>query len=145
MLKPIVFLTAVFGIGFAFNGELVEQECPVDCHCHYFRINWVTDCSESNLTSIPYDELSPNVYILDMNGNNIAQVGPFPRDIKLRRLQMAHNQLTELTYDSFAGLIYLLEADFSHNKIKKIDPEAFRYFYFIFPQIHRKSFNLSHN
>ena len=128
MLKPILFLTVLFWVGFALNGELVEQECPVDCHCHYFRINWVTDCSESNLTSIPYDELSPNVYILDMNGNNIAHVGPFPRDIKLRRLQMAHNQLTELTYESFAGLVYLLDADFSYNQIKTIDPEAFRYF-----------------
>ncbi|XP_051154121.1 protein artichoke-like [Leptopilina boulardi] len=127
MLKPILFITAtVFGLGYALNGELVEQECPVDCHCHYFRINWVTDCSESNLTSIPYDELSSNVYILDMNGNNIAHVDPFPQDIKLRRLQMAHNLLTQLTYDSFAGLAYLLDADFSYNQIKTIDPEAFR-------------------
>ncbi|XP_015434228.1 PREDICTED: carboxypeptidase N subunit 2-like [Dufourea novaeangliae] len=110
----------------AYNGELVEQECPVDCHCHYFRINWVTDCSESNLTSIPYDELSPNVYILDMNGNNIARVLPFPSSIKLRRLQMAHNRLTELKYESFAELTYLLEADFSSNAITRVDPEAFR-------------------
>ncbi|XP_063974249.1 leucine-rich repeat-containing protein 15-like isoform X1 [Diachasmimorpha longicaudata] len=108
------------------NGELVEQKCPVDCDCHYFRINWVTDCSESNLTAVPYDELSPNVYILDMNGNNVEQLRPFPQGIKLRRLQMAHNRLTELTHDSFAGLNYLLDADFSYNMIKRVDPEAFR-------------------
>lgn len=109
----------------AYN-DLVEQECPVDCHCHYFRINWVTDCSESNLTSIPYDELSPNVYVLDMNGNNIARVASWPQGIKLRRLQLAHNSLTELKYESFAGLNYLLEADFSWNRITRVDPEAFR-------------------
>lgn len=108
------------------NEELLEQECPVDCHCHYFRINWVTDCSDSNLTSIPYNELSQNVYILDMNDNNIAKIGPFPDSIHLRRLQMAHNQLTELTYESFAGLTYLLDADFSYNAITRVDPEAFR-------------------
>lgn len=125
MLKPLLlFLTIVFGVGLALNGE--EQKCPVDCHCYYSRINWVTDCSESNLTSIPYDELSPNVYNLDMNGNNIAHVDPFPKDIKLRSLQMAHNHLTQLTYESFAGLAYLLDADLSYNKIKTIDPEAFR-------------------
>lgn len=45
-----------------------EQECPEECDCHYFRVNYVTDCSESNLTEIPYEEISPNVYILDMNG-----------------------------------------------------------------------------
>ncbi|CAK9809685.1 Insulin-like growth factor-binding protein complex acid labile subunit [Anthophora plagiata] len=123
----LVFLVAVLGTStFAFNGELVEQECPVDCHCHYFRVNWVIDCSESNLTIIPYDELSLNVYVLDMNGNNVAQVGPFPHSIKLRRLQMAHNRLTELKHESFAGLTYLLEADFSSNAITHVDPEAFR-------------------
>lgn len=105
---------------------LPEQECPVDCHCHYFRINWVTDCSNSNLTAIPYAELSHNVYILDMNDNNIANVEPFPSAIKLRRLQMAYNLLTELTYKSFAGLTYLLDADFSCNSITHVDPEAFR-------------------
>ncbi|XP_018357518.1 PREDICTED: leucine-rich repeat-containing protein 15-like isoform X1 [Trachymyrmex cornetzi] len=108
------------------NEELLEQECPVDCHCHYFRVNWVTDCSDSNLTTIPYNELSHNVYILDMNDNNIADISPFPESIKLRRLQMAHNRLTELTYESFAGLTYLLDADFSYNAITRVDPEAFR-------------------
>jgi len=45
-----------------------DEECPEGCDCHYFRVNYVTDCSESNFTEIPYDELSLNVYILDMNG-----------------------------------------------------------------------------
>ncbi|CAL7947497.1 unnamed protein product [Xylocopa violacea] len=126
MLGLLLLVAALSSSTLAYNGELVEQECPVDCHCHYFRVNWVIDCSESNLTSIPYDELSHNVYVLDMNGNNIAQIGPFPHAIKLRRLQMAHNRLTELKRESFAGLTYLLEADFSSNEITHVDPEAFR-------------------
>ncbi|XP_012233791.1 leucine-rich repeat-containing protein 15-like [Linepithema humile] len=121
-LLAVFFATTAF----ALNEELLEQECPVDCHCHYFRINWVTDCSDSNLTTIPYSELSHDVYVLDMNDNNIANFDPFPSSIKLRRLQMAHNQLTELTYESFAGLTYLLDADFSYNAITRVDPEAFR-------------------
>ncbi|XP_014478723.1 PREDICTED: leucine-rich repeat-containing protein 15-like [Dinoponera quadriceps] len=121
-----LFVACLAASTFVLNEELLEQDCPVDCHCHYFRINWVTDCSDSNLTTIPYSELSRNVYILDMNDNNIANVGPFPSSIKLRRLQMAHNRLTELSYESFAGLTYLLDADFSHNAIRRLDPEAFR-------------------
>lgn len=109
----------------AFNGELAELECPDDCDCHYFRINWVTDCSDSNLTEIPYDELSPNVYVLDLNNNHITKVGPFPADIKMRRLQVADNLLTELKRESFAGLNYLIDVDFSYNTITKVDPEAF--------------------
>lgn len=126
MLGLLLIVAALGTSAFASNGEMVEQECPVDCHCHFFRINWVTDCSESNLTNIPIEELSPNVYILDMNGNNIAEIGSFPHSIKLRRLQMAHNRLTELKHESFAGLTYLLEADFSSNEITHVDPEAFK-------------------
>lgn len=109
----------------AFNGELAELECPDDCDCHYFRVNWVTDCSDSNLTEIPYNELSPNVYVLDVNSNRISDIKPFPSDIKMRRLQVADNLLTEVKKESFAGLNYLIDADFSANKIKRIDPDAF--------------------
>ncbi|XP_029679732.1 chaoptin isoform X1 [Formica exsecta] len=125
-ITTALYLLYLVVTAFALNEELLEQECPVDCHCHYFRINWVTDCSDSNLTTIPYNELSDNVYILDMNDNNIANIDPFPSSIKLRRLQMAHNKLTELTYESFAGLTYLLDADFSYNAITRVDSEAFR-------------------
>ena len=103
-----------------------DLECPEDCDCHYFRINWVTDCSESNFTEIPHEGLSQNVYILNMNSNNVTDVQPFPQDIKLRRLQMADNLLTRLKKESFAGLAYLLDADFSSNHIAKVDPDAFR-------------------
>jgi hypothetical protein len=108
------------------DGTLPELECPEDCDCHYFRINWVTDCSESNFTEIPHEGLSQNVYILNMNSNNVTVVRPFPEDIKLRRLQLADNLLTGLSKESFAGLAYLLDADFSGNQITHVDTDAFR-------------------
>lgn len=110
---------------FGFNGELAELECPDDCHCHYFRVNWVTDCSDSNLTRIPYNELSPQVYILDLNNNLIREVEPFPLDFKVRRLQLSENLMTHLKRDSFAGLQFLIDADFSYNQIANIDLDAF--------------------
>lgn len=103
-----------------------DQECPEECDCHYFRVNYVTDCSESNLTEIPYDEISLNVYILDMNGNEITDIQPFPEDIKVRRLQLAENKLTTLTGDMFTNLKYLLDIDLSSNNISTVDPNAFR-------------------
>ncbi|KAJ9585659.1 hypothetical protein L9F63_002547, partial [Diploptera punctata] len=105
---------------------LPDLECPEDCDCHYFRINWVTDCSESNFTEVPHEGLSQNVYILNMNSNNVSELQRFPEDIKLRRLQMADNLLTKLTKESFTGLAYLLDADFSSNRITRIEPDAFR-------------------
>ncbi|XP_034936923.1 leucine-rich repeat-containing protein 15-like [Chelonus insularis] len=124
MLKIIwIFSSILLGL----NGEVLEEQaCPVDCECYYSRINWVTDCSESNLTSIPYDELSLMVYTLDMNGNKVINLGTFPQDIKLRRLQIAHNKINQLNYEAFAGLYHLIDADFSSNNITKIDPEAFK-------------------
>ncbi|KAG5880198.1 hypothetical protein JTB14_006631 [Gonioctena quinquepunctata] len=121
----IITLASYVGLSSCFNGELAELECPDDCHCHYFRVNWVTDCSDSNLTHIPYNELSPNVYILDLNDNLISEVEPFPADFKVRRLQLSHNLMSQLRKESFAGLHYLIDADFSYNRIRKVETDAF--------------------
>ncbi|KAK5639366.1 hypothetical protein RI129_011858 [Pyrocoelia pectoralis] len=95
-----------------FYSELAELDCPDDCDCHYFRVNWVTDYSNSNLTEIPYNELSLNVYILDVNSNRITNVKPFPFHIKMRRLQLSDNLMTELKRESFSVLNYLIDSDF---------------------------------
>ncbi|XP_075237808.1 uncharacterized protein LOC142334011 isoform X2 [Lycorma delicatula] len=124
LLGCFLLLVILLGV----NGKLPSLECPEECDCHYFRINWVTDCSESNLTDIPTHEhgLSLNVYVLNMNGNLLKNVTPFPHDIKLRRLQLADNRLTKITREEFADLVYLLDLDLSGNEITTIDPEAFR-------------------
>ncbi|XP_004926256.1 carboxypeptidase N subunit 2 [Bombyx mori] len=121
----LVFCLIATGLSYAFNGDSFELECPDECDCHYFRINWVTDCSESNLTEVPYDELSLSVYILDLNGNNITTLKPFPNDIKMRRLQIADNRLTRVEREAFKGLEYLIDIDLSGNNISYVDPEAF--------------------
>ncbi|CAH1730956.1 leucine-rich repeat-containing protein 15-like [Aphis gossypii] len=102
-----------------------QLDCPEDCDCHFFRINWVTDCSESNLTSMPYEGLDSNVYILNMNGNRLKEIEPFPANIKLRTLQLSKNFLTKIQKTTFAGLHYLLDIDLSSNLINYVDPEAF--------------------
>jgi len=122
----IVFATLLAYVCNTTNAILSEQlDCPEDCDCHFFRINWVTDCSESNLTSMPYEGLDSNVYILNMNGNLLKELEPFPADIKLRTLQLSENFLTKIQKTTFAGLHYLLDIDLSSNLINYVDPEAF--------------------
>lgn len=122
----IVVVTVVMFHVVDLNAELAEQlDCPEDCDCHYFRINWVTDCSESNLTSIPFEGLDNNVYILNMNGNHLKEIGPFPEDIKVRTLQLADNMLTHIKNDTFSNLQYLVDIDLSGNNITFIDSHAF--------------------
>ncbi|KAI5711868.1 hypothetical protein M8J75_003744 [Diaphorina citri] len=106
--------------------ELAEQlDCPEECDCHYFRINWVIDCSDLNLTDIPKEGLDLNVYILNMNSNNMTTISPFPDDIKIRTLELSDNLLTSVKRDSFSTLKYLLDIDLSLNYITSVDPEAF--------------------
>lgn len=124
-LTVLAFYVIATGLTYGFNGDSFELECPDECDCHYFRINWVTDCSESNLTEVPYDELSLSVYILDLNGNNITTLKSFPNDIKMRRLQIANNRLTRVEKGAFVGLEYLIDVDLSGNNISYVDPEAF--------------------
>ncbi|XP_044765354.1 slit homolog 1 protein-like [Coccinella septempunctata] len=121
----LFLLGALLAPCLCFNGNLAELECPDECECHYFRINWVTDCSDSHLSRIPYEDISLDVYILDLNDNSIADIEPFPANIKMRRLQLSGNKLTALERRMFAGLYYLIDADFSYNNISKVDPDAF--------------------
>lgn len=125
-ISVLVFATLLAYMCNTTNAILSEQlDCPEDCDCHFFRINWVTDCSESNLTSMPYEGLDSNVYILNMNGNLLKEIEPFPADIKLRTLQLSENFLTKIQKTTFAGLHYLLDIDLSSNLINYVDPEAF--------------------
>uniref|UniRef100_A0A8D9BIR0 Leucine-rich repeat-containing G-protein coupled receptor 6 n=1 Tax=Cacopsylla melanoneura TaxID=428564 RepID=A0A8D9BIR0_9HEMI len=112
--------------GRQFSCELAEQlDCPEECDCHYFRINWVIDCSDLNLTDIPKDGLDLNVYILNMNSNNLTAISPFPDDIKIRTMELSDNLLTSVKRDYFSTLKYLLDIDLSLNFITYVDPEAF--------------------
>lgn len=124
--KSIIVFATLLAYVCKTSAILSEQlDCPEDCDCHFFRINWVTDCSESNLTSMPYEGLDSNVYVLNMNGNLLKEIEPFPADIKLRTLQLSENFLTKIQKTTFAGLHYLLDIDLSSNLINYVDPEAF--------------------
>lgn len=123
-----MWFSAIIALAFITTaaGDLAEQlDCPEDCDCHYFRVNWVTDCSETNLTSIPFEKLDRNVYILNLIGNRLKEVEPFPENIKVRTLQLADNQLTRIKNDTFSNLQYLLDIDLSGNNITSIDSHAF--------------------
>ncbi|XP_014255652.1 leucine-rich repeat-containing G-protein coupled receptor 4-like [Cimex lectularius] len=109
------------------SGLLPDLECPEDCDCHYFRVNWVTDCSDLGLNSVPTLEegLSLKVYILNLNGNNLTSVGNFPEGVTLRSVTIADNSLTTVGRNDFERLAYLLDLDLSGNQITTIDPDAF--------------------
>ncbi|KAG8227694.1 hypothetical protein J437_LFUL005395 [Ladona fulva] len=102
-------------------------DCPEVCSCHYFRTNWVTECSSKGLTAVPQG-LSQSVYILDLSRNKINGQNNslrFSEGVKVRRLHLADNKIAEVAKETFVGLSYLLEVDLSGNSISKFDREAF--------------------
>lgn len=121
----IVFATLLANVCNTNAIPSAQLKCPDDCDCYYSRINWVTDCSENNFTSMPYAGLDNNVYVFIMNGNLLKEIEPFPANIRLRTLQISENLLTKINKSTFAGLHYLLDADLSYNLINHIDPDAF--------------------
>lgn len=91
-LVQLFVLALVLGV--VLGGELVPQECPAECSCHYFRINWVSDCAHRGLRGAP-SSLSPATYVLDMSGNRLSELA-LPSAVKPRRLLLANNRFTSL-------------------------------------------------
>jgi len=103
-----------------------ELSCPKVCDCYLSRISWVTNCTNKNLTNIPYNGLDLDTYILNMNDNFLSELEPFPRSLKVWNLKLSNNLLTEIKNSTFEGLKYLMNVDLSNNLISHIDPLSFK-------------------
>ncbi|KAL1122193.1 hypothetical protein AAG570_003598 [Ranatra chinensis] len=106
-------------------GVQERPPCPDSCECHFFRINWITDCSDANLDYVPISGLSSITYALNLDGNNIASLCFPPRGLMVRRLLLEGNRITKVTRQQFLPLQYLIELDLSGNFIYTIEQDTF--------------------
>lgn len=123
--QSVLFLATLL---FIFNSVAAGPEpyyCPAECDCHFNRNNWVTDCSDIELTAIPMQELPTYIYELNMNGNLLKKIDHFHSNISLRTLKLSRNFLTEIGRKTFAGLNSLISIDLSYNTIGYVDQLAF--------------------
>ncbi|GLH02252.1 Uncharacterized protein GBIM_08271 [Gryllus bimaculatus] len=102
-----------------------SQPCPAACACRYSRIFWETDCARRALVAVP-DGLSPDVHALDLSGNRLERLGPFPEGCRLRRLTARENRVRAVAAADLGGLDLLVEVDLSQNQLAEIDPTTFR-------------------
>jgi len=112
---------------YVFNAGAIPSKqfsCPEVCDCHLSRINWVTDCTNKNLTYIPHNGLDLDTCILNMNDNLLTKLEPFPLSMKVWKLQLSNNLLTEIKNSTFGGFINTL--DLSNNLISYVDPFSFK-------------------
>ncbi|KAK6644340.1 hypothetical protein RUM43_000607 [Polyplax serrata] len=69
-----------------------------------------------------------NVKALDLSHNNISFLGPKvfePIEPSLTHLYLSHNDLRNMTKNTFGGLVHLQLLDVSYNKLTSIEPGAF--------------------
>lgn len=126
-LKSIVWFTIL--LVYVYNTDAVPSKkfsCPKVCDCYLSRINWVTDCTNKNLTFIPHEGLDNDTYVLNMNDNFLSELEPFPPSIKMWTLKLSNNLLTEIKNTTFLGLNHLLNVDLSNNLINYVEPLAFK-------------------
>lgn len=100
--------------------------CSTVCDCYYSGYNGMMDCSMTDLTSMPYEELDDNINILNMSHNLLQELKPFPPNTAVRQIALNENDLTKIQKTTFAELEYLKNLDLSSNCITHIDPEAFK-------------------
>lgn len=131
MRKSIVWLATLqlCAIIISVSGR-PQSSCPVECVCFYQDSKLISDCSESEFTTIPTEGLSKDTAEFVLDGNQIKHIdtslidSPVRRYTNLRSLKLSKNLLTRIHSETFEGL-RLIELDVSSNFITHIDPEAF--------------------
>lgn len=101
-----------------------DELCPTMCECQVRHAQVTTDCSSSNLTSLP-DELDPATTVLDLSDNRMTEIdysASWPAELKA--LQLSGNLIKTIN-SSILDSSSLEHLDLSDNEISAIDPEAF--------------------
>jgi len=103
---------------------LKPLNCPLVCKCFYKELDWTTDCSNLEFTTIPNNKLSTSTVELNMNKNRLKSMNVSSIKADLKTLRLADNLLTEVYTKMFVGL-NLIELDLSSNFIRYVDPKTF--------------------
>ena len=101
--------------------EYILSPCPNNCKCTGYAI----DCSLQNLSSLP--KISSKSRSLILHGNVLNMTNnSLSNFIYLARLDLSHNDMTELFPFMFSNQVNLLELDLTSNKISQIKEHTFK-------------------
>ncbi|XP_063700255.1 insulin-like growth factor-binding protein complex acid labile subunit [Culicoides brevitarsis] len=135
------------------SGTANMRKCPEECTCMEDHDRYVTMCYQGNMTSIPTDDIDPNVDVIEIIGpKNDLIIGPIFTVFKklevlriidsnvpaigthslwglksLRILDLKNNNITQLSDDNFRGQDNLVELDLSGNKLERFPSAVFQY------------------
>ena len=106
-----------------------ELKLPPRCACAKTNGDYSISCQNGELNDIPKFNVGPHlVKTINVEQNNLTtvQMGDF-FGLKIERLLMSNNSISELNFLAFWGLEYHLEAlDLSYNIFTKVPADALR-------------------
>ncbi|XP_058463249.1 uncharacterized protein LOC131437733 [Malaya genurostris] len=111
-ILAIVLLTASTA-----TGTVLEEFCPVQCHCGYKSLDFFVDCSGLGLTELPhFPEI--NIQILDLSENAFTSVPVgLSQFTDLRYLDLSSNHISTIAANSLDGLSSLKQLNVANNNI----------------------------
>lgn len=83
---------------------------------------------ETNTTTGRGSEVLSNVKVLDLSYNNISHIGQsylWPVEHSLTHLHLSNNRLLNTTREVFGNMIHLQWLDLSHNQLMELDFDTF--------------------
>lgn len=106
----------------AVHGDLCKK-----CYCKNQLIESVpelqVECSYQNLNETHRDNYN-DVFELDYSHNNLKEFGAI-RGQNLAALNLAYNQISSISRDSFQGATNLVTLHLNHNNLENIDRDSF--------------------
>ncbi|CAK8685542.1 unnamed protein product [Clavelina lepadiformis] len=101
---------------------LPEQKCPDTCICE----GTVVRCGNAGRTSIPVDDIPPDVTELYLEMNSIPDIPmSLNRFVHLTTLDLSNNEITTLNDWSFANLTRLSTLLLAYNRLQCVPPKSF--------------------
>lgn len=106
------------------NACVLGLSCSNEEKCNCFPLDnfpqlYHVDCSGKGLTQIPSNFTNIAVYSIDLSRNklqNVTITETYPRTLK--KLNLSHNELGNLSNNSFNWIPYLKVLDLSNNELK---------------------------
>jgi len=83
---------------------------------------------ETNTTTGRGSEVVSNVKVLDLSYNNISHIGHsylWPVEHSLTHLHLSNNRMLNTTREVFGNMIHLQWLDLSHNQLMQLDFDTF--------------------
>ena len=106
----------------------LSSSCPGECRCLWKSSKITVECTGVSATSIP-SSIDPGTQVLNMSENHLSVMTSdmFARAklLNLQKINVGHNNISEIHSRTFSDLLNLVDIDLSHNRLVSIPSQSF--------------------